>query len=173
MAVVTKAASFLLLILFYTCQGFLSQVSRQCKQIHHHRHKSMRLYDTFLYPKRVEDWDHQDVENWLTDMGFGRYSPKFASDYGGIGVDGDRLIYLGTEDQLDHIEYQLSLMGVDNISDQNVLGEVIVELVAASEVTPEFLQCLSGTIPMENRDVNNDNDFDRRSDEENLYDYEI
>ncbi len=86
-------------------------------------------------------------------IGFGRYTPGFASDFGGIGVDGDRLIYLGTEDQLDHIEYQLSLIGVNDESDQMVLGSTIIELVAASEVTPELLESLVQMVPAKNRDT--------------------
>lgn len=105
-----------------------------------------------LLPSRLEDWDHHNVEEWLREIGFDRYSLGFASDFGGIGVDGDRLIYLGTEDQLDHIEYQLSLIGVDDESDQRVLGSTIIELVAASEVTAELLESLVEMVPAENRD---------------------
>ena len=67
-------------------------------------------------------------------------------------MDGDRLIYLGTEDQLDHIEYQLSLIGVSDESDQQILGSTIIELVAASEVSPELLESLVEMVPGENRD---------------------
>lgn len=91
-------------------------------------------------------------------MGFGRYSRGFAEDFNGIGVDGDRLVYLGTEDQLDHIEYQLSLIGVDDESDQRILGSTIIELVAAAEVTPELLESLTRKVPTENRDQKNDED---------------
>ena len=113
-----------------------------------------------LFPTSLEAWESCDVEDWLSDIGFGRYSRGFAADFGGIGVDGDRLIYLGTEDQLDHIEYQLSLIGVDDESDQRVLGSTIIGLVAASEVTPELLESLVGMVPAEYRDKNNEKDKD-------------
>ena len=114
-----------------------------------------------LLPTSLEDWDNSDVEDWLRDVGFDRYSQGFASDFGGIGVDGDRLIYLGTEDQLDHIEYQLSLIGVNDESDQRVLGSTIIELVAASELTPELLESLVEMVPVKNRDKEcNDEDKD-------------
>jgi hypothetical protein len=105
-----------------------------------------------LYPSRLEDWDRHDVESWLSSIGFGRYAASFAKDYSGIGVDGDRLVYLGTEDQLDHIEYQLELIGVDNRSDQLILGSSIIDLVAAEEVTPDLLASLEEKVPSENRD---------------------
>ena len=116
-------------------------------------------------PTRLEDWDRCDVEDWLRGIGFGRYTPGFASDFGGIGVDGDRLIYLGTEDQLDHIEYQLSLIGVDDESDQMILGSTIIELVAASELTLELLESLVEMVPATNRDKNRtDEDKDETDD---------
>ena len=105
------------------------------------------------YPNDLEDWDSTDVEDWLASIGFGRYAPRFAADFSGIGVDGDRLVYLGTEDQLDHIEYQLELVGVEDRTDQLVLGRCIIELVAASpNLTPELLESLAEGVPIEHRD---------------------
>eukprot|EP00536_Pseudo-nitzschia_multiseries_P000763 jgi/Psemu1/62820/estExt_Genemark1.C_90139 len=113
---------------------------------------------TLSFPPRLEDWDHRQVEDWLRFIGFGRYSPSFASDFGGIGVDGDRLVYLGTEDQLDHIEYQLELIGVERESDQLVLGAAIIDLVAASsdDLAWDVLQSLAREIPPENREQDGD-----------------
>jgi len=116
------------------------------------------------------------VEDWLRTIGFGRYALTFASDFGDIGVDGDRLVYLGTADQLDHIEYQLSLIGVENESDQQVLGAAIIELVAGSEISLELLESLDKNVPDENRDDNDCNDKDddpRAVDCEDILNYEI
>ena len=145
------AASFFLILSLHetSCNGFslppTSSIINSRRRQHCHFCRN-------LFPKNLEDWDHCDVENWLRNIGFGRYSEGFAADFGGIGVDGDRLIYLGTEDQLDHIEYQLSLIGVSDESDQQILGSTIIELVAASEVSPELLESLVEMVPGENRD---------------------
>ena len=158
MRLIAFAEGFFFLILLLSrrevccCHGFsLSPIyavahprCRQHGNLHHHH--------VNLFPTRLEDWDHCDVEDWLCEIGFGRYSQDFSEDFDGIGVDGDRLVYLGTEDQLDHIEYQLSLIGVDDDVDQRVLGSMIIELVAASEVTPELLESLARKVPAENRD---------------------
>jgi len=179
MAVVSIATSFLLLVLPRSCHGYFAPV-RHCKQSIHRQSTTLLRA---LYPTRLEDWNNHDVEGWLSEIEFGRYSPGFASDYSGIGVDGDRLVYLGTEDQLDHIEFQLSLIGVDDASDQVVLGKTIIELVAASEVTPELLQSLAENVPIGNRDANHSNgsynDKNEGDDDENnwnggvIHDYEI
>ena len=108
------------------------------------------------FPKKIEDWDKDHVTSWLQTLGFGRYISGFASDFGGIGVDGDRLVYLGTEDQLDHIEYQLSMLGIENESDQSLLGDAIIQLVAVPEVNSHLLELLAKNIPNENRDIVDD-----------------
>lgn len=74
------------------------------------------------FPLKTEDWDPGHVGRWLRALGFGRYAPGFAADFGGVGVDGCRLDYLGTEDNLDHIEYQLSLVGVEDEGDQRAIS---------------------------------------------------
>ena len=108
------------------------------------------------FPAQIEDWQAIHVESWLADTGFGRYIPGFANDGGGIGVDGNRLVYLGTEDQLDHIEWQLGLLGVEE-SDQWLLSDLIRQLVAASEIDPSLLESLATSGPKHNLDGNGDN----------------
>lgn len=149
-------ASFFLILPFRerSCDGFsLPPTSSNRNPQRRHYHYFCRN----LFPENLEDWDHCDVEDWLRIIGFGRYSEGFAEDFGGIGVDGDRLIYLGTEDQLDHIEYQLSLIGVSDESDQEILGSTIIELVAVSEVTPELLKSMAEMVPSANRDKSDGN----------------
>ena len=67
-------------------------------------------------------------------LGYQKYVMGFAADFRGVGVDGNRLVYLGTPDQLDHIEYQLELLGVEDGEDQIILGRAIVVLVADDEL---------------------------------------
>ena len=134
------AASIFLVLPENPCDGF--SLSPTISNIKSQRRQSVSFHRN-LFPERLEDWDNNDVEKCLQKIGFGRYSEGFSADFGGIGVDGDRLIYLGTEDQLDHIEYQLSLIGVSDENDQKILGSTIIELVAASKVTPELLESLA------------------------------
>ena len=141
----------------FVCYGFAERHPTSRPLMHHQLAviPAARIVSTqiSLYPSDLEDWDRTHVEDWLVSIGFGRYAPKFAADYSGIGVDGDRLVYLGTEDQLDHIEYQLELIGVEDQSDQIELGKCIIELVAATpNVTPDLLESLADAVPMENRD---------------------
>jgi len=86
------------------------------------------------YPSRIEEWDSHHVESWLKSLGYKKYVTGFAADLRGVGVDGNRLVYLGTPDQLDHIEYQLELLGVEDGEDQIMLGRAIVVLVADDEL---------------------------------------
>lgn len=160
-ALATTAAPYLLIFsLNKNCIcGFSLPPTRSTANSHC---SGQKYFPHNAFPVRLENWDHCDVEDWLCNIGFGRYSEGFAADFGGIGVDGDRLIYLGTEDQLDHIEYQLSLIGVDDESDQKVLGSTIIELVAASEVTPGLLESLVEMVPIENRDKKIDEQRDKR-----------
>jgi len=122
------------------------------------------------YPSKIEEWENQHVESWLSDLGFGRYAQGFADDARGIGVDGDRLVFLGTEDQLDHIEWQMNLLGVNNDLDQWLLGDSIRQLVAASEITNTLLESLSSNIPLENRDWRSDIKNEKHGD---FNDYQI
>mmetsp|Transcript_51742 Transcript_51742/g.155282 ORF Transcript_51742/g.155282 Transcript_51742/m.155282 type:complete len:195 (-) Transcript_51742:66-650(-) len=80
------------------------------------------------FPKRLEDWSADHVHKWLDLLGYGRYADAFLLDGVG-GVDGDRLVYLGTPDQLDHIEWHLGLLGV-SAEDQIELSETIEMLVS-------------------------------------------
>lgn len=89
---------------------------------------------SYYYPSRIEEWDSHHVESWLTSLGYKQYVTGFAADLRGVGVDGNRLVYLGTPDQLDHIEYQLELLGVEDGEDQIILGRAIVMLVADDEL---------------------------------------
>ena len=89
---------------------------------------------SLYYPSRIEEWDSHHVESWLKSLGYQKYVTGFAADFRGIGVDGNRLVYLGTPDQLDHIEYQLELLGVVDGEDQIILGRAIVVLVADDEL---------------------------------------
>ncbi|OEU18001.1 hypothetical protein FRACYDRAFT_238432 [Fragilariopsis cylindrus CCMP1102] len=89
---------------------------------------------SYYYPSRIEEWDTHHVESWLKSLGYQKYVTGFAADFRGVGVDGNRLVYLGTPDQLDHIEYQLELLGVDDGEDQIILGRAIVVLVADDEL---------------------------------------
>lgn len=82
------------------------------------------------FPDEIEDWDSQHVESWLVQLGYAEYAPNFASDAGGIGVDGQRLVYLGTPDQLDHIEWQMYCLGVESEKDQLYLSNAIERLVS-------------------------------------------
>mmetsp|Transcript_17513 Transcript_17513/g.38294 ORF Transcript_17513/g.38294 Transcript_17513/m.38294 type:complete len:195 (+) Transcript_17513:166-750(+) len=151
-----RKAAFWFLVLLCCCHGFSMPNTNASGFPPSHDNDNGHSPKTTNYslPCTIEDWDHEHVEEWLQFSGFGRYIPDFCSDFDGIGVDGDRLVYLGTEDQLDHIEYQLELIGVENESDQLVLGSAIIELVAVSSggVTPEFLESLAKKIPIENRD---------------------
>jgi len=78
------------------------------------------------------------VESWLKNLGYEKYVTGFAADYGGVGVDGNRLVYLGTPDQLDHIEYQLELLGVEDGYDQIMLGRAIMVLVVDDDLVEEM-----------------------------------
>ena len=89
---------------------------------------------SLYYPSRIEEWDSHHVESWLKSLGYQKYVTGFAADLRGVGVDGNRLVYLGTPDQLDHIEYQLELLGVEDGEDQIILGRAIVVLVADDEL---------------------------------------
>jgi len=155
----------------YYCHGFSAPSSR--KPTTNTPYKYYCKSNGVVFPTQLEDWEHDNVEDWLRVIGFGRYALTFASDFDGIGVDGDRLVYLGTEDQLDHIEYQLSLIGVEDESDQSVLGSTIVELVAASEVSFELLESLVKKVPDENRDDNDKDDLSVVNYEDHLNNYEI
>mmetsp|Transcript_5853 Transcript_5853/g.7680 ORF Transcript_5853/g.7680 Transcript_5853/m.7680 type:complete len:192 (+) Transcript_5853:116-691(+) len=79
----------------------------------------------FLFPDKIEDWECTHVQEWLTSQGYGRYCDNFSSD----DVDGDRLIYLGTPDQLDHIEWQMDCLGIDE-EDQKDISDAIESLVS-------------------------------------------
>ena len=169
---------------YYYCHGFSVPSSRKTttntpsknKYKYYYRKSNDRVV---VFPTQLEDWEHGNVEDWLRTIGFGRYALTFASDFDDIGVDGDRLVYLGTADQLDHIEYQLSLIGVENESDQQVLGAAIIELVAGSEISLELLESLAKNVPDENRDDNDCNDDDDKDDDpravdcEDILNYEI
>ena len=56
-------------------------------------------------------------------MGYGACVDAFK----GSGVDGDRLLYMGTPDQVDHLSYHLEDMGVGE-EDREGLERAIVEL---------------------------------------------
>jgi len=90
------------------------------------------------YPPRIEEWDSHHVESWLKNLGYEKYVTGFAADFRGVGVDGNRLVYLGTPDQLDHIEYQLELLGVEDREDQIMLGRAIVVLVEDDELVEKM-----------------------------------
>ena len=118
----------------------------------HNNNNIINQQQQVQFPTQIEDWDSNHVGSWLRQVGFGRYELNFKEDYDGIGIDGDRLVYLGTPDQLDHIEYQLSLVGVDDGKDQIVLGNAIIELVAAPRIDEDLLDSLARNILNENRD---------------------
>lgn len=65
-------------------------------------------------PASIEYWESDDMEGWLVHQDFGRYVGEVVSDAVGLAVDKERLVHLCTTDQLDHIEWMISILDVEN-----------------------------------------------------------
>lgn len=65
-------------------------------------------------PDSIEYCESDNMEGWLVHQDFGRYVGDFASDAVGLAVDGERLVHLFTTNQLDHIEWMIWILSVEN-----------------------------------------------------------
>ncbi|GMI49038.1 hypothetical protein TrCOL_g5107 [Triparma columacea] len=68
-------------------------------------------------------WSEVDVIEWMESVGYGACVEAFKKS----GVDGGRLLNMGTPDQVDHLAYHLEDMGVEE-EDREGLERAIVEL---------------------------------------------
>ena len=72
-------------------------------------------------PQRLRDWSTAEVASWLDVVGYPQYKESFMSS----SIDGDRLLFLGTPDQVDHISFHLAELGVVEEDAVKLEGEIV------------------------------------------------